>query len=199
MIIKNASQLKSAKVRYEKIQQKINEYDKKYTGFEHDFYVGPLIIEIQELENQIEEYLKLTKLPIDRAINEVLAEPILLDNVSDLLTKLRIASNITQEEMANHLGWKQSNLSRFESENYSSQTISKIVEFASSLEVWLHISPSLTEEPKKGLHVQLQKEVIKTPFRDIVTTSSDLQSPLDEYDLDIPKVTPLRQDIPTPV
>jgi len=50
--------------------------------------------------------------------------------------------------MAEKLGWQQPNLSRFESENYSSQTIAKITEFVGILGIYLHVMPSITEEPR---------------------------------------------------
>jgi transcriptional regulator with XRE-family HTH domain len=143
-MIKNNAQLKSAYRILDSIRLNIKELSGKYAAIELDFYVGPLEIEVEELESQIEEYTKLIGLPFEQAVKQI--NPILLDNISDLLAKIRISAKITQAEMAERLGWEQANLSRFENENYSSQTISKIIEFASSLGIWLHIIPTLTEE-----------------------------------------------------
>ena len=146
-MIKNSVQLKRAEERFASIRQTLEEYNKKFSGIELELYTAPLIIEENSLLEQIAEYKKIKSLPFVEAINSVLDKPILLDNVSELLSKLRIAAKLSQAEMAEKLGWEQSNLSRFESENYSSQTVNKIVEYASSLGVWLHIRPSLLEEP----------------------------------------------------
>jgi transcriptional regulator with XRE-family HTH domain len=105
----------------------------------------------------------------------VLNKPILIDNISELLSKLRIAANLSQHEMADKLGWEQSNLSRFENENYNSQTISKIVEYVSALGVWLHITPSLTEEIKpENKMVKLRNS--KPIYSDTATTLFPLSS-----------------------
>jgi len=143
-MIKNNAQLKSTERILDSIRQNIKEFSGKYSAAELDFYIGPLEIEVEELESQIEEYTKLIELPFEQAVKQL--NPILLDNISELLAKIRISAKITQAEMAERLGWEQANLSRFENENYTSQTISKIIEFASSLGVWLHIIPTLTEE-----------------------------------------------------
>lgn len=148
MIIKNTAQLISAEARKEAILNEVEEYN-GYTGIQYEFYVRPLLIVIQELTKQINEFKKLTCLPFEQAISDVLSEPILIDNIGDLLAKLRVAAKMTQAEMANLLGWEQSNLSRFENENYSSQTINKIVEFVSALGIYLHVTPSLTDEPEQ--------------------------------------------------
>ncbi|MGA2505510.1 MAG: helix-turn-helix transcriptional regulator [Anaerolineales bacterium] len=143
-MIKNNAQLKNAQRIIDSIRQNITELSGKYAGDELDFYVGPLEIEVEELESQIEEYKKLIELPFEQAVKQL--NPFLLDNISELLAKIRISAKLTQAEMAERLGWEQANLSRFENENYTSQTISKIIEFASSLGVWLHVIPTLTEE-----------------------------------------------------
>jgi transcriptional regulator with XRE-family HTH domain len=143
-MIKNNTQLKTAERILESVRQSINEYRGKYSDAELDFYVGPMDIEVEELESQIKEYRKLIDLPFEQAVKQI--NPILLDNISELLAKIRISAKLTQAEMAERLGWEQANLSRFENENYTSQTMSKIIEFASSIGVWLHIIPTLTEE-----------------------------------------------------
>jgi transcriptional regulator with XRE-family HTH domain len=150
MIIKNTAQLVRTEAHREVILKEL-EGHKGYTGIQYEFYVQPLIIEMQELDKRINEFKKLTYLPFEQAIGDVLSTPVLIDNISELLVKLRIASKKTQAEMAKQLGWKQSNLSRFENENYSAQTISKIVEFASAMGIYLHVIPSITEEPNQPI------------------------------------------------
>jgi transcriptional regulator with XRE-family HTH domain len=111
--------------------------------------------------DKIIEYKKLKELPFTDAITSLLSRPVLIDNIGELLAKLRIAAKLSQSDIAQRLGWQQSNLSRFESENYNSQTINKIVEYASLLGVWLHVQPSLTEEAeikgKKKPEIKAQK------------------------------------------
>lgn len=199
MIVKNVSQLKNAITRQAKISNQIEDYKNKYSGAQFDFYVSPLMIEQQGLEKQIGIYKRLVSLPFNIAIGEVLSEPILLDNISELLSKLRIAAKMTQKEMADHLGWKQSNLSRFENENYSSQTISKIVEYVSSLGVWLQITPTLTEISKPELSVNLRPEMSRKKIEDYETTTSDILATHDDYDLVTLVPTKQNLDISTSV
>src|SRR3990172_7129284 len=150
-MIKNNRQLKIAQSKLAEIKQQIEEYHKQYSGVELDLYITPLCYQEAELQRSIEEYLELRRLNFKDAIKGPLDKPFLLDNISELLAKLRIAAKMTQGELADLLGWEQSNLARFESENYSSQTIAKVVEYASALDVWLHVIPSLTEKPQKPL------------------------------------------------
>ncbi|MCJ7585543.1 MAG: helix-turn-helix domain-containing protein [Anaerolineales bacterium] len=181
MIIKNIAQLKSSEARRETVCKELEEYS-GYTGIQYEFYVRPLIIEMQELDRQINEFKELTHLPFEQAIIDVLSKPVLVDNISELLAKLRIAAKKTQAEMAELLGWEQSNLSRFENETYSSQTISKIVEFASALKIYLQVMPSLTEEPEQP-QTQLKierinlEETTSTPIKSfLIIEKSDIDT-----------------------
>jgi len=132
--------------RLRQIQDEIRELETQYSGLELEFWAGQLREEAAKLQSESSEYKLLRKLPLEDAIDYILANPVLIENVGELLTKLRIAAKLTQEEMANMLGWQQSNLSRFENENYSSQTIGKISEYIGALGVYLHITPSMTEQ-----------------------------------------------------
>jgi transcriptional regulator with XRE-family HTH domain len=149
-MIKNDNQLKSAQSRLEDIKHRIEEYRGKFSGVELELYVTPLCYEEAELRKNIEEYLELQHLTFEDAINGPLSKAHLLDNIGELLTKLRLAAKLTQGELADLMGWEQPNISRFESENYNSQTISKVVEYASTLGVWLHVTPSLSESPQEA-------------------------------------------------
>lgn len=186
-MIKNIAQLNNAQTQIESARKKLEEYKQKYDAMKYDFYAAPLIKDIQNLEDEIQEYLKLTSLPFKIAVREVLSEPILLDNISDLLAKLRIAAKLTQSEMADLIGWEQPNLSRFENENYSSQTVSKIIEIVSALGVYLHVAPSFTEElePFHGQPVIRKlklEDIAPPPFEySLVEKKSDIdaETPVD--------------------
>jgi transcriptional regulator with XRE-family HTH domain len=144
-MIKNENQLNRANERQEEILALLNEYQQEYDGIERDFLVLPLIDEVEEIRNEIEEYIQLRTLPFESAVSETLSKPTLIDDIGELLAKLRLAAKLTQTELSERLGWEQPNLSRFESDNYSSQTIGKTVEFASELGVRLYVIPSLSE------------------------------------------------------
>lgn len=156
-MIRNDAQLRHAEDRLKEIYETIEQFAQLHSGRELRFFTDSLEQEAEERRAEIEEYLQLRDQTLEEAIQGVLREPSLLGNIGELLTKLRIAADLTQQELADRLGWHQSNLSRFESENYSSQTIAKVVEYATALGVWLHVSPSLTEEPTE---VTLREERI---------------------------------------
>jgi transcriptional regulator with XRE-family HTH domain len=170
MMIKNNTQLTRAFARLRAVRQQIEDFQNRFSGTELKILTIPLQDEAEELEAEISEYQALCELSLEEAVQGPLKEPILLDNIGELLAKLRIAADFTQEELAIQLGWQQSNLSRFENENYHSQTMAKVVEYASSLGVWLHITPSLTEKLPEVNYGMLAL----TAKSDIVSTSKKL-------------------------
>jgi len=172
-MIRNDAQLKRTSTRIQEIRQMLQEYRSQYTGLQLELLLTPLLGELTELEMEIAEYQRLREATLEEAIQTLQDETILLDNIGDLLTKIRIAANLTQKELAGQLGWRQSNLSRFESENYHSQTIVKTVELASALGVWLHVTPSLTERQSKVIY---RKEPAPTASHDMVSTTSKYQT-----------------------
>lgn len=179
-MIKTSAQLRNAQERLNIIQKLLGENGQKYSGLELEVHNMGLIIEENDLYEQIIEYRKLRELPFTDAIDFLSKKPVLIDNIGEFLAKLRIAAKLSQSEMAKHLGWEQSNLSRFESENYSSQTINKIVEYASMLGVWLHVRPSLTEE----VEVAKKRPEIRTFKSDVVdTVSTSINNPDETSDL----------------
>ena len=152
-MIKNDDQWKRVRSRLEGVGSLIEETTAAYSGVERDVRLLPLWDEQQMLHAEIQEYLELRRWSLDHAVQGILSRPLLLDNIGELLAKLRIAAGLTQEEFAAELDWHQSNVSRFESENYSGQTIAKVVEYASALGVWLHVTPSMTESPTAWIAV----------------------------------------------
>lgn len=170
-MIKSSTQLKNAEERLLSIRKSLAEFNEKYSGIDFELYAAPLIVEERKLLEEIIEYKKLKELSFVDAVNYLHYQPALIDNIGELLSKLRIAAKLSQAEMAKQLGWEQSNLSRFESENYSSQTVNKIVEYASSLGVWLHIVPSLGEELEILLEKKPDVKTHNVTSSDVVTTS----------------------------
>lgn len=170
-MIKNDKQLKHAQARLKEVRREIDELERQYSGLQLDIFRTPLVQEKEKREEEIEEYLQLRELSLEEAVVGPLKKPTLLGNVGELLAKLRIAAGLTQQELAERLDWHQSNLSRFESEYYSGQTVAKIIEYATSLGVWLHITPSLTEGP---LQVSYRQESIQGTLRDTTSGFRDV-------------------------
>lgn len=172
-MIRTDTQLRRAGNRLQQTKIELVEVEEKYSDVELEVMRAPLLEEIREIEDRIREYQALVNLSLQEALEGPLKKPILVENVGELLTSLRIAAGISQTELANEIGWHQSNLSRFESENYSSQTIAKIIEFVSALGVFLHVAPSPTElpiEPEIRIDEQLEMAVIFISPHDMVST-----------------------------
>ncbi|MBN2117907.1 MAG: helix-turn-helix transcriptional regulator [Anaerolineales bacterium] len=186
-MIKSSVQLKCAEERLGSVRQLISEYNEKYSGIELELYSAPLIVEERQLLAEIVEYKKLKELPFVGAINYLHYQSLLIDNIGELLSKLRIAAKLSQSEMAQKLGWEQSNLSRFESENYNSQTINKIVEYASALGIWLHIFPSLSEDLEIRAEKRHDIEIKNVRSFDTVSTSLTTSSDITTSDVPIQK------------
>ena len=166
-MIKNDQQLKRIQNRLDQLQQHIDELTIRPYDPGREMVLIPLEREKEQLHREISEYRWLHDAPIEEIVPELSIKPILLDNIGNLLTKLRIASNLTQAELANKLGWQQSNLSRFESENYSGQTIIKIIEYVSSLGIWLHVVPSMEERIFFGKGILLDISRIEDFYNNI--------------------------------
>jgi transcriptional regulator with XRE-family HTH domain len=166
-MIKNDLQLKRAKTRLKDIRAEISEYQEEYTGIERDILIYPLMDEKRSILNDIEEFTALRNLPFEKAVVSTLNKPELIDNIGQLLAKLRIAAKLTQQEMAQRLGWDQPNVSRFESETYNSQTIAKVVEYAAALGIWLHVRPSMRENP-----VEIRFSKRQHPYDDEIDTTT---------------------------
>lgn len=181
-MIKNEIQLSQAKAKNREFLQRISRLRKSHSGIELSILAGPLISMSRELDEKIAEYKKLRQQSLDEAILDSRQEPLTLGNIGLLLSRLRISTGLTQAELAEKLGWHQSNLSRFESETYDSQTISKVVEYASALGVWLYVVPSLTAE------LQVADDYPTAdgyPVTNMDADGMDTGSALPWYDLDV--------------
>ncbi|NMC61514.1 MAG: helix-turn-helix transcriptional regulator [Candidatus Methanofastidiosa archaeon] len=158
-MINNKRQLKISKKRILEIEKNIEEIKKKYESTEEiDLFISPMLHEKKVIEKEIDEFEKLSTENLDTLIAEKFFLPQYIENIGEYLSKLRLASKINQKDFANILGWQQSNLSRFESENYSGQTIRKIIEYSSALGIYIKIFPVFVDEEEKV-------EITITPMR----------------------------------
>jgi len=145
-MIRTDRQLEKSKKRLDEVLCEIRDCKANYEGDALELRLFPLVDEANELESEIEEYEALISMDFDQAVQKILRQsPILMDRIGDLLAKLRIALGITQIDLAKRLGWHQSNVSRFESENYSSHSLSKVLDYADALGVFLYVFPSVEE------------------------------------------------------
>lgn len=148
-MINSDIQLTQAQERIGEIREKMLLVSKEYTGSKEKAFLLPLLNERDALLNQTNKYSDLIIMSLQEAVENIFQEPILIENIGELLTNLRISAGKSQTRFADELGWKQPNLSRFEGENYGSQTIGKISEYAKLLGVYLHVYPSMTERKEE--------------------------------------------------
>lgn len=155
-MIKSDAQLSSSESRLRSIEDELLDLRRRYTDNPPTYLIEQLERERNRLQQQIDEYHRLRGMSLTETIRVSSQQPVLLENIGDLLAKLRIAAGLTQRELAQRLGWEQSNLSRFESSNYSSQTIGKISEYLDGLGVWLLVFPSETRQMPRAAHTPIE-------------------------------------------
>lgn len=145
-MIRNENQLRNAQEMLDQINKMIQDVREDSSSRERTIRLFPLQRQRRKLEEEIEEYTFFHTTTLEDAILERLSEPRLLEDVVEVLVKLRLAAGLTQEELGNRLKWQQSNLSRFESRTSPTHTLAKVIEYAAGLGVYLHVTPSLREE-----------------------------------------------------
>jgi transcriptional regulator with XRE-family HTH domain len=170
-MIKNEAQLARVTARIRQLTEELRQAgDTKQTPI-RGLTLSSLNAELARLQLEVDEYHQLRSLPTHSAIQAIAMRPHRLEEVGELMSKLRIASKLTQAQMAATLGWRQPNLARFESPNYASQTIAKVSEYAGALGLWLHIYPSTSEEPPK-VAFQVTREGQFPVLVDLLSTES---------------------------
>lgn len=162
-MIKNNAQLERTKQRLRDIRIQAEELRKAHSDADLELRILPLLDEIEELTWEIAEYRLLRELPLEEIVKELLSAPALLDNIGQLLAKMRVGAGLTQSQIAELLDWRQSNVARFESENYTSHTVSKVLDYASALGVYLHVVPSMTEFVDQASYMSLQMQKVAAP------------------------------------
>lgn len=149
-MIKNDNQLAAAHKKLQELQVLVRDANDRYSGLELELMKLGIEEQIQDIQDDIEEYHELKELSFEQAVNLKLRQPILIEHIGELLAKLRLSAGLTQAQLAERLNWHQANVSRFEGENYTAQTLYKIIEYSSALGVWLHIFPSLLNETQSA-------------------------------------------------
>ncbi|MFH1940446.1 MAG: helix-turn-helix transcriptional regulator [bacterium] len=119
-MIKNAKQLTVTKKRLEELKQSLEHIRKKYIGNnkKSKFLSKGVLEHIGQLSDQIMEY--------DKIKYGAIPEKLHADNLFEIrnqIIKVRIAKGITQVQLATKLGVPQSEISRFEREDYEGYSV----------------------------------------------------------------------------
>jgi len=130
-MIKNDNQLKVTTEKLKELKEGLKSIRKKYSSNKRkcEFLSKGYVLHIEQLENEIEEYKKIKTAPLPKALHA--HNPA---EISHQLVRLRIARGLTQAELAERIGRKQSDISRLEREDYNGYTIRKLEEIAEILD-----------------------------------------------------------------
>jgi len=146
-MIKNEAQLTRTLAKLGELRILVDDLRRDYDSKDWELKVAPLLEQVRLLQTEVDEYQLLSNMTLEQAVKGPLDKGVLIENIGELLSRLRIAAGLTQAELADRLGWDQPNVSRFESATYSGQSIAKISEYLDALGVWLHVRPATSEVP----------------------------------------------------
>lgn len=141
-MIKNDRQLNSSKKWLRVFERDLAEIEKKYAAEKNKIKLlsQGYVEQIAQLKEEIKEYqvMKSTPLPLVlRAQNAA--------EIRKQIVYLRLARGLTQANLANKIGCKQSDISRLEDENYEGFTYSLLNRIAKAFNAKLEISFIISE------------------------------------------------------
>lgn len=180
-MITNERQLQNAKVR-------LGQFQETLTGLEREGYGGidallaqaqkdALLQQVRELDSAIQEY---------EDLKQGRVSAFELDTLADLplgLIKARIASSLTQKDLAQRLNLKEQQIQRYESELYQSCSFARLVEIADALEIKVRerielqdLKRSVPDVIKRLNSMGLESQFIKNRIdRDIGTSAASTE------------------------
>ena len=124
-MIKNKKQLSQSKVQLAKLKELADKYrDAKNIVDKAKF--GSLECQIEDLENEISEYETIK----ENGINGLSFD---LSNLEKSIMSLRIASGLTQKELADKIGVAEQHIQRYEIQDYQKTSFERIIELISVL------------------------------------------------------------------
>jgi transcriptional regulator with XRE-family HTH domain len=169
-MIKNERQYKITKAQLHKFEAALTEMMKpeiianQENVLLHQLYVDAFHSQIEEFKEEIQDYESLITKPILHELSSIEALP-------SLLIKARIASKLTQKDLAKQLGLKEQQIQKYEATDYSSASLSRIIQVSQKLDIKL--KPTRTRKRVKSLTgstslmklnvVQEQKDSSKEP------------------------------------
>ena len=131
-MIKNKKQLTQSKEQLLRVKNLAEKYNDATTITDKAQY-GSLECRIIDLEDEISEYENLLK----NGINGLIFN---LSNVEKAIVSLRIASKLTQKELAEKLGVAEQQIQRYENQDYLKASFERIIQIISVLTDKLNLS-----------------------------------------------------------
>jgi len=147
-MIKNSKQLKNTEKKINKLLEFINKS-------------GSIASEKDDTFNRVE--IEATKSMVDSLQREIYEfkcvkndstisfENIEVADLSKLVIYARIAEGISQEELANRIGVKQQQINRYESNDYETASLSRILDVIDALKIDLNLSAKITKPAVKNV------------------------------------------------
>lgn len=133
MKIKNDRQMANAEAELARISEELKTFRMSigrpdYPAEVLQAMIGALELDATELSQSISEYVQAKERPIDAEFLDALSE----DPGGDLV-RARIALRMTQRELAEEIGVKETQIHRYETTNYDTAKLPRIVAIAKAL------------------------------------------------------------------
>lgn len=126
-VIKNERQYRTVVALAKKLESDIGRFDSADLDPIREAEREALMIHYEELRNDLREYEML------RSGEEGSFEVRSLEELPQVLVKARIASRLTQRDLARRLGLKEQQIQRYEATGYASASLSRVLEVANAL------------------------------------------------------------------
>jgi transcriptional regulator with XRE-family HTH domain len=172
------------KRQYEYSKKKLHELEEDLKAIRKKYYIDKnkvallsqgYIEHIVQFKDEIKEYEDMIKAPFPEVL------PIHnLNEINRSIVKLRIARKITQEELAQRVGCKQSDISRLERDDYRGHTITKLDEIIAGLgaKIVLNLIPeeSVSAEQERREIKELKKgtELTSAAYTKWITKKAEI-------------------------
>jgi len=146
-LIKNDRQLAITRETLAGLKEVVRKLQAKYRGADYRLYSsGPLGM-IEQLEDEIREYRWLKGASVAQVMKRYAL--VRMEDVGPFLARLRIASGLTQEEVARKAGCKQPDIARIEDADYQAHSARTLKAIAEALGVEIMVGARKAARPKR--------------------------------------------------
>jgi ribosome-binding protein aMBF1 (putative translation factor) len=144
-MIKNERQYRVTKAQAKKFEQALTQLRQSANVRQEDtallqLQTEALASQLNDLEAELEEYTTLTNRSSSQPISLTLSS---LSELPSALIKARIANKLSQKALAEQLGLKEQQIQRYESTDYASASLSRLVEISEALGLKLELRGGL--------------------------------------------------------
>lgn len=146
-LIKNDRQLAITRNKLQGLKKVLEKLRTKYRGADLRLFSSGPVGMIEQLEGEIREYQWLKKASPGQVIKR---HPVVrIEDVGPFLARLRIASGLTQEEVARRTGCKQPDIARLEDAEYQGHSARTLKAVADAMGVEIVVGARKVTPPKR--------------------------------------------------